>query len=206
MTQYSKNTQISRKFHLRRDPVKLRDFLRLKMPISREDSEAERYGKCAVPNCGAYGTLDRPLDLHHVIPRSQSRARVDDFTNHLYLCGDWFPLNHHKAIHGETTQGKEDWLRLGLFNDFVDEHEPCGVEPELANPNDIRKLSEFAQEDLLARNLLLSDKILFIDYAISKSILSSVIMVTAEQLNSLRNIIQRGSGWNPITRIQTKIR
>lgn len=111
---YSKQAQIARTHRIHRNPDALRAILRLAAPQTREESEARRYGKCSVPSCGAVGTSDQPLDLHHIIPRSQSRARIDDFTNHVYLCGDFFPKNHHKGLHGEATPGRVDWQRLGV--------------------------------------------------------------------------------------------
>lgn len=201
MSDYSKITQLYRTFSVKRNPKKLRDFLRLKIPSSLEESMAERYGKCAALGCPAYGTIDRPLDLHHVVPRSQSRALIDDFTNHLYLCGDWFPRNHHKAIHGENTPGKEDWIRLGIFNDLFDDINPCDVEPKVATLEDIKKFEVFAKENLIAANILFSDPDVFFEYSARVNNTSPGITVTAEQLQSLKNIVKETQPWNPIQRI-----
>lgn len=201
---YSKESQIARTFRRHRDPVALRALFSLRMPTSEAESAAERYGRCAVPGCPSYGTLDRPLDLHHVVPRSQSRALIDDFTNHLYLCGDWFPRNHHKAIHGENTPGKEDWIRLGIFNDLFDGINPCDVEPKMATLEDIKKFEVFAKENLIAANILFSDPDVFFEYSAQVSNTSPGITVTAEQLQSLKNIVKETRPWNPIQRILKK--
>lgn len=162
---YSKQEQANRNFRTYRDPEKLRELLRLKMPDTLEASQSERYGRCAHPKCAAYGTIDHPLDLHHVIPRSQSVARQHDFQNHLYLCGDFFFKNHHKALHGEDTPGREDWKSLGIFDDIQDE-EPCSAEKIPVG----MILKILMDRDHMARVLYRKDPALLVDYARRKNL------------------------------------
>lgn len=164
---YPKIDQIARRHRIHRNPERLRALLRLQAPRSQEESAAQRYGKCAHPLCGAVGTSERPLDLHHIIPRSQSRTMVDEVTNHLYLCGDFFGANHHKALHGESTPGKADWLAIGIFGDWVAEA-PC-VEPPRVDDTGAR-LVQLSGTDRIASALLKRDIFTAYDYAIKKGL------------------------------------
>lgn len=198
---YSKESQIARTFRRHRDPVALRALLSLRMPTSEAESAAERYGRCAVPGCPSYGTLDRPLDLHHIIPRSQLRQRINDFTNHLYLCGDWFPFNHHKALHGEGTPGRKDWLKIGVFNDLEYDKIDCDTAPVMATSEQIEQLRVLASTDVLGANILLHNYDVFFEYAIKKGVISFGITVTLEQFHSIKNSVKESSLCNPISRI-----
>ena len=184
---YSKESQIARTFRRHRDPVALRAHLSLRMPTSEAESAAERYGRCAVPGCPSYGTLDRPLDLHHIIPRSQLRQRINDFTNHLYLCGDWFPFNHHKALRQMCIRD----------SDKID----CDNAPVMATSEQIEQLRVLASTDVLGANILLHNYDVFFEYAIKKGVISFGITVTLEQFHSIKNSVKESSLCNPISRI-----
>lgn len=111
---YSKQSQLARNFGVSRDPHELRALLRLQMPKTLEESRTERFKKCAVPSCFFHGTVEHPLDLHHVVPRSQSKSLIDEFTNHLYLCGDFFKRittrRYMEMQHREEKIGKNSEL------------------------------------------------------------------------------------------------
>lgn len=112
---YEKHRQLRVERPLYRDHERFWQVLSVKKPKTREESEAQRYGKCACPGCAAVGTRAKPLDLHHIVPRSHSKELIDEFTNHVYLCGDFFEKNHHKALHHERTSGWKDWKQLNVF-------------------------------------------------------------------------------------------
>ena len=170
---YSKELQIDRNFRTFRNPEKLRKLLRLKMPETIEQSLAERYGRCAHPSCVAYGTMDHPLDMHHVVPKSQSGALQDDFTNHLYLCGDFFHKNHHKALHGEATPGRADWIALGVFDEHL--HDPLS-EDEIGCKQPVGQiLKALMEKDHMARVLYKTDPKLLVEYAQKKHVVSGNI-------------------------------
>ena len=114
MPAYPKVRQLAVDRALHRHPERLRAYLQLAIPATRAASRAERFGKCAFPNCRVVGTREHPLELHHVEPRSQSPGRRDDFRNHLYLCGDFHDRDHHGGLHGEQVPGRHDWERIGV--------------------------------------------------------------------------------------------
>ena len=124
MYNFSKINQLSKTYKPHRDPYQLRKILGIEIPSSESKSKAQRFGKCSHPRCSNVGTIDRPLDLHHIIPRSQSRADINNYINHLYLCGDRFVANHRKSLHGEATPGLVDWRAIGFFANETAE-EPC---------------------------------------------------------------------------------
>jgi hypothetical protein len=158
---YSKYNQLYKQYKIHRDPLRLRQLLNITLPTSQEESESRRYKKCEHPKCGNVGTIDRPLDLHHIVPRSQSSSLIKDFCNHLYLCGDRFKENHHKALHGESTIGLSDWKKLGLFDDWRADAD-CSTTPEVDGLAE--RLVEFAQSDQICRTLLQTNPTLALDY------------------------------------------
>jgi hypothetical protein len=173
---YDKHDQLNKERRLYRDHTKIWDFLKLSVPASREESEARRFGKCACPSCPSIGTEDRPLDLHHIVPRSHSKQLIKDFTNHLYLCGDFFPANHHKALHGEMTPGRRDWLILGIFGDV-----PATIQAPVVGP-----LTELARQDQIARTLLGQDPMLLLQYAQEKGIIEHGVEMSSDDSETLR--------------------
>lgn len=171
---YLKSDQTGRQRKIYRNHEEIWEFLHLRKPTSQEESEAMRYGKCACPLCPARGTVDRPLDLHHIVPRSQSKELANNFLNHLYVCGDFFPGNHHKALHGEMTQGRKDWLALGVFSAFPPDMIPRVSEAEA--------LIDLAVRDTIARALLLTQENItsFLDYARKQGVMEDGVMLTDE--------------------------
>lgn len=184
---YTKHNQIARSHRIHRNPERLRALLHLKPSQSSEESQMLRFGLCSVPNCHALGTESHPLDLHHIIPRSQSIERIHDHNNHLYLCGDFFPNNHHKALHGEATKGKNDWIALGIFGDWAAE-EPC---EDPANSGPVwPSLLHLAQMDRIAAVLLKSNIDYALDYAIKKNVLLPGSTVSSEDILYIQKYIQ----------------
>lgn len=167
MTSFQKETQLFKNQKIHRNPEKLRQLLRKHIPSSKEESEAERYGKCANPKCVNIGTIDRPLDLHHIIPRSQSKSLINNYTNHLYLCGDRFVENHHKALHGEATPGLTDWKTLGIFGDW---HAEDACQPHERVDGAAARLLELSTIDRICKALITQNPHFAYDYAIKKGI------------------------------------
>jgi len=199
---YSKQSQLARTFGVSRTSENLRAFLRLTMPKTIEQSKSERFGKCAMPTCFAYGSENHPLDLHHVLPRSQSKERIDDFTNHLYLCGDFFPKNHHKGIHGERTPGWADWKQLGIFDDSIPEDaEP----PRAATDEDIRRLLQYASQDVIVAGLLRSRPAAAIEYLLARGNISFTYIPDSIQYSYIKEQFRERNVWNPLKRIYPKI-
>jgi|SRR6185436_20436605 len=60
----------------------------------REITRARDKGKCRIPGCIDYAT-----ELHHIVPRSQSKKRRWLTSNCVWLCGD-----HHKLRHAGVIQ------------------------------------------------------------------------------------------------------
>jgi len=186
LRQYSKAEQISRQFRVHRDPERLRKLLKIAVSSTREESEQDRYRKCAHPHCVAIGSHDRPLDLHHIVPRSQSVGLIDEYTNHIYLCGDFFQKNHHKALHGEETPGKKDWISLGIFGDWNAEHS-CAEPTTVDNAG--QRLVELAMTDSIASVLLRSNVEFALDYAKKKGVFSpSVVLLPVDSEYINRNL------------------
>lgn len=173
--EYLKATQLHTNRNVHRDPGKLAIILKKPLATSIEDSQEQRYKKCSIPKCIARGTIDRPLDLHHVIPRSQSVAFQNDFRNHLYVCGDLFPKNHHKALHGEATPGLEDLQKLGFFGPWKADEEPS---PSRTLDETGPALLQFTQTDAIARSLLSTNVEYLLDYAIKRGIISPDITLS----------------------------
>lgn len=196
---YSKQSQLARNFGVSRDPHELRALLRLQMPKTLEESRAERFKKCAVPSCFAHGTVEHPLDLHHVIPRSQSKLLIDEFTNHLYLCGDFFEKNHHKALHGNSTPGRKDWEKLGVVSVTVLE---SFCEPEetisMATLEEAYALIKLTDNDQVARNLLKKNILLATQYAVEKGVLHSVVAFSGDTLKTIILWQQERKTWSPL--------
>lgn len=61
---------------------------------SREITRKRDKGKCRIPGCTEHAT-----ELHHIIPRSQSRKRRFDPSNLVWLCKD-----HHRLRHAGVIQ------------------------------------------------------------------------------------------------------
>lgn len=184
---YEKYVQLNKNFAQHRDPDLLRALLRLPTPKSLHESQAQRYQKCGHPACSAYGTVDRPLDLHHIVPRSQSKVLVHEFTNHIYLCGDFFPKNHHKSLHGQQTPGRMDWLKIGVF-EVPEGLEHCDDSP--ASLDDIvRALLELGVRDHIARVLLKNNLASAIDYARKLHVLPLTTKITEQEIVQLQNSI-----------------
>lgn len=179
---FSKNDQLHKSYKIHRDPERLRQLLGVLVPTSKEHSEARRYGKCEHPKCGNVGTIDRPLDLHHIVPRSQAKYLINEYVNHLYLCGDLFRENHHKALHGESTIGLKDWKTLGFFGDW-DAETPCEDPPPLDDA--VGRLLELARADQICRSLLAKDPVLAFDYAKRKSIFPPNGVLSSEDISKL---------------------
>lgn len=199
---YSKQSQLARNFGVSRDPHELRALLRLQMPKTLEESRAERFKKCAVPSCFAHGTVEHPLDLHHVVPRSQSKSRIDDFTNHLYLCGDFFPNNHHKAIHGLATPGKKHWEELGIFGKDFSEAIPC--EEIMATEAQFSALLAFAAKDSMARILLRSNVSAAISYAITRGVVESFSVLSEDNKKTLSLWREKDVPWTSLQRLKIR--
>ena len=185
-----------------RTPESLRAFLRLSMPANLEQSKSERFGKCAMPTCVSYGSTDHPLDLHHVVPRSQSKERSDDFTNHLYLCGDFFPKNHHQGLHGERTPGWIDWKQLGVFDHSMPEET---VVANIATDEDIRRLLQCAVQDVIVAGLLRSRPVAAIEYLLARGTISFPFIPDSIQYNYIKEQLRERNEWNPLKRIYPKI-
>ena len=200
---FSKADQLFKVFGVHRDPENLRKLLNIRMPFTLQESQAERFGKCAHPQCFSYGTIDHPLDLHHVLPRSQSKSRIDDFTNHLYLCGDFFPNNHHKGLHGIATPGKKDWDDIGAYKDCFYEPETC-VEAALAKQASIEPLLEFAKKDSMARNLLRTDLSSAIAYASTFGVIESGVVFPDHDMELLSQWREKDVTWSPLFRLKIR--
>lgn len=196
---YSKQSQLARSFEVSRDPHELRALLRLQMPKTLEESRAERFKKCAVPTCFAHGTVENPLELHHVVPRSQSKSLIDEFTNHLYLCGDFFQKNHHKALHGNATPGRKDWEKLGVIPNVMLE-KSCESEKtiSLATLEEACALIKLTDNDQFARNLLKKNILLATQYAVEKGVLHSVVAFSGDTLQTIILWQQERETWNPL--------
>ena len=178
-TEFGKSIQIARTYPLYRDHERLWAHLGLKCPESIEESQNLRYGKCANPRCVIRGTRDRPLDLHHIVPRSQSVLLRDDIRNHLYVCGDFSGPNHHKALHGEATPGRKDWLALSVF----EMHAP---EKKLVdNALLVERLLSLASRDHIAGVLLKRDPLLLLGYASSKGVVDMNSVLSGSELGEL---------------------
>ena len=186
--EYSKHFQVEQTRKVHRNPEQLRRILKNLTPKTLEQSQQLRYGKCSIPQCISYGTPDHPLDLHHIIPRSQSSAHRDEFTNHLYICGDFFPRNHHKAIHGEATPGLEDLQKLGFFGSWEADGEP----PPLRTLDETGPvLLQFTQTDSIARSLLSTNVEYLLDYAIKRGIILPDITLSTTNVIFLSNCKER---------------
>ena len=196
---YSKQSQLARSFGVSRDPHELRALLCLQMPKTLEESRAERFKKCAVPTCFAHGTVENPLDLHHVVPRSQSKSLIDEFTNHLYLCGDFFQKNHHKALHGNATPGRKDWEKLGVIPNVMLE-KSCESEKtiSLATLEEACALIKLTDNDQVARNLLKKNILLATQYAVEKGVLHSVVAFSGDTLKTIILWQRERRTWNPL--------
>lgn len=182
--EYSKQSQVEKIRKIHRNPEQLRRILKIPTPTTLEKSQQLRYGKCSIPQCISYGTPDHPLDLHHIIPRSQSIAHRDEFTNHLYICGDFFPKNHHKAIHGEATPGLEDLQKLGFFGSWEANADPAPTR-SLDETGPI--LLQFSQVDSIARSLISTSVEYLLDYAKKRGIISSDITLSDNNVIFLKN-------------------
>lgn len=178
-TEFGKSIQIARTYPLYRDHERLWAHLGLKCPESIEESQNLRYGKCANPRCVIRGTRDRPLDLHHIVPRSQSVLLRDDIRNHLYVCGDFSGPNHHKALHGEATPGRKDWLALSVFEMHAPEKKPVD------NALLVERLLSLASRDHIAGVLLKRDPLLLLGYASSKGVVDSNSVLSGSELGEL---------------------
>jgi hypothetical protein len=82
----------------------------------REMTKARDKGRCRIPGC-----TERATELHHIIPRSQSKKRRWDTSNVLWLCHEHHQLRHGGAIKisGSADQeiivtGDVDRLRFRL--------------------------------------------------------------------------------------------
>lgn len=179
MTSFSKDNQISRTRRIHREPDQLRALLGISIPTSKTESESRRYGKCSHPKCGNVGTIDRPLDLHHIVPRSQSRAMINEYSNHLYLCGDFFMQNHHKALHGEATPGLVDWRQLGIFGEWAAE---AACPPSQRVDGLADRLVDLASSDSICRVLIRQDVYLALDYAIRKGVIQKSSVLFPEDI------------------------
>ena len=199
---FSKATQLFKVFGVHRNPESLRKLLNVRMPSTVQESQAERFGKCALPRCFSYGTVDHPLDLHHVVPRSQSKSRIDDFTNHLYLCGDFFPNNHHKAIHGLATPGKKHWEELGIFGKDFSEAIPC--EEIMATEAQFSALLAFAAKDSMARILLRSNVSAAISYAITRGVVESFSVLSEDNKKTLSLWREKDVPWTSLQRLKIR--
>lgn len=194
---FTKQQQLLKAFRIHRDPERLRDLLKLRMPKSIEESKRERFAKCAFPKCSAYGTVDHPLDLHHVLPRSQSKNKIDDFTNHLYLCGDFFPRNHHKGLHGEATLGRRDWEELGIFavhESAVERPPEMAIAAPAADSDDLLHL---LRRDSMAMNLYRSNPNLTLDYGIKNGYLPLGYSLGEEEKRRISSLLREKEEWNP---------
>ena len=67
---------------------------------AREITRKRDKGKCRIPGC-----KERATELHHVVKRSQSKARRWDTANLCWLC-----LSHHRLVHAGvvTIHGSAD--------------------------------------------------------------------------------------------------
>jgi len=203
---FSKQQQLSKAFEIHRDPERLRGLLKLCMPRSLEESRKERFGKCAHPRCFAYGTEDHPLDLHHVLPRSQSRSRIDDYKNHLYLCGDFFPKNHHKGLHGQATLGRRDWEDLGVFAVQETAVERPPEEIVAAKAADLNDLLYLLRRDAMAMNLYRSNPNLTLDYGIKNGYLPLDYSLGEEEKKRISSLLREKEEWNPKSILFPKMR
>ena len=177
--EFGKNIQIARTYPLYRDHERLWEHLRLKCPESIEESQNLRYGKCANPRCALRGTKDHPLDLHHIVPRSHYVLLRDDIRNQLYVCGDFFGPNHHKALHGEETPGRKDWLALNVFDLYA--HEKKIVDNSFL----VERLVSLAGRDHIARVLLQRDPLQLLGYASSKGVVQAGSVLSESDLGEL---------------------
>lgn len=197
-----KQQQVERMFRVYRDPERLRDVLRLRTPASREESEKGRYGRCPVLGCSAHGTESSPLDLHHIIPRSHSVARKDDYTNHLYLCGDFFPKNHHKALHGEATLGYRDWKHLGVFDALLPSEEPSqNQQLPPATTDQVEAVLQLVRTDPLASALFLSNPSLVVEYGSKNGYLPFLFTLGKNDLERIYSFYREKDEWNPLKRL-----
>lgn len=112
---------------------------------------------------------------------------VDEFINHLYLCGDFFSANHHKALHGELTPGKADWLAIGIFGDWVAE-DPC-AEPPRVDDAGVR-LVQLSSTDRIASALLKRDIFTAYDYAIKKGLFPKNSILYPEDIKYITEYLQ----------------
>lgn len=199
---FSKATQLFKVFGVHRNPESLRKLLNARMPSTVQESQAERFGKCAIPRCFSYGTADHPLDLHHVVPRSQSKSRIDDFTNHLYLCGDFFPNNHHKGLHGLATPGKKHWEDIGIFGKVFSETIPC--EEIMATEAQFSALLAFAAKDSMARILLRSNLSAAISYAINRGVVESFSVLSEDNKKTLSLWKEKDVPWTSLQRLKIR--
>lgn len=177
MNEFTKKQQLYKHLPTYRNHEEIWQFLGLSIPTSKEESQAMRYKKCACPPCPNYGTIDRPLDLHHIVPRSHSKALINEYANHLYLCGDFFPNNHHKALHGEMTPGRRDWMAIGIFSALPSDR-------MLAVPM-AQTLIDLAIRDRIARTLLSQEPAFLLDYARKQGLVEDGIQMTDDDRRKL---------------------
>lgn len=187
MKSFSKTEQILHNRTIHRDPERLRKLLGIVIPTSPSESMAQRYGKCSHPKCGNVGTIDRPLDLHHIVPRSQAKYLINEYSNHLYLCGDFFKENHHKALHGEMTPGMLDWRAIGFFGDWSAEAD-CSPAPRVDGAG--ARLLEFSRTDRIALALIKRDIVLAFDYAIKKDVFPKRSTIYPEDVQYITDYIK----------------
>lgn len=184
MNGYDKHRQLFHSRRIHRNPEQLRKLLGIAIPESSIESESYRYKKCAHPKCGSIGTIDRPLDLHHIIPRSQSKLLINNFINHIYLCGDLFPMNHHKSLHGESTPGLKDWENIGFFGEWSADH---SCEPDSGVDGAAEKLLQLADQDQICLALIVRDPVLGYDYAIRKGVFPVSSTISVKDIEYLKN-------------------
>jgi len=82
----------------------------------REITRKRDHGKCRIPGCAEYAS-----ELHHIVPRSQSKRRRWLTSNCVWLCKDHHALRHAGIIQisGDADQeiivtGDVDRLRFRL--------------------------------------------------------------------------------------------
>ena len=59
----------------------------------REITRARDGGKCRIPDC-----IDRATELHHIVPRAQSKRKRWLTSNCVWLCKDYHRLRHAGII------------------------------------------------------------------------------------------------------------
>jgi len=60
---------------------------------AREITRKRDLGKCRIPGC-----IERATELHHIVPRSQSKRRRYDTGNLVWLCREHHQLRHAGVI------------------------------------------------------------------------------------------------------------